>query len=174
MVLPVIAGIGAYLIFGKEFLGEKLFKQILSVIILLLIGLAGYFIYEVYSTKKDINDFLTDKWTWIAEGAKAETDRVLYDDPRWNEQVTIIKDITWSGEMISQLFGGSAYTAGQTTSQKTYDNFEERYGIEVAEQYEELSGTGRTLVTIGDYITGGIATDAGRKTGELINKYKFW
>ena len=176
IILSIIAGgtLLAFITWGKELFGQKLFNQILTVIILLSVGLISYFIYQIYTEKEKVEDFIKDKWNWITKGAEEETDKVLYKDPRWDDNVQIKKDIIWSGEMITQLFGGSAYTAGQTTAQKTYDSFEERYGIKTVKKYEELPGTGRTLVSIGDYITGGVATDLGHKTGKLINKYKFW
>ena len=174
MVLSIVAGgaLLAFITWGKELFGVKLFNQILTVIILLSIGIIGYFIYQIYTKKEKVEDFIKEKYEWITKGAKEETDRVLYKDPRWDDNVQIKKDIIWSGEMITQLFGGSAYSAGQKTAQKTYDSFEERYGIKVAEQYEELPGTGRTLVSMGDYITGGAATDLGRKFGSFIDKYR--
>lgn len=179
MVLPIIAG-GALLAFvtwGKELFGQKLFNQILTIIILLSVGLIGYFLYRLYKAKKaadnaveDVKEKITEGWKWIFEGgAKEETEKVLSGDPRYKEKPQIEKDILYTGEWVSQVFGGSTYTAGHETAQKTYDTFEKRYGIEAAERYEELPAAGRTMVSAGEYF--GIV-EVGRKTKDAWNK--FW
>ena len=172
MVLPII-GMGAllaFVAFGEDLVGKKLFKQIIIVIGLLAIGIVGYFIYQIYTAKEKVKDIFEDKWGWITKGAGEETTKVLEEDVRWEDKPEIEKDVIWTGEMISQLFGGSAYSAGQTTAQKTYDSFEDRYGIDIAQEYEELPGTGRALVSLGDYLTGGRAVDAGREVRRRWDK----
>ena len=179
MVLPIIGGavLLSFITFGENLLGKKLFKQALTFIIILSITLIGYFLYQLYKTKEKAEDVMedaaekiTEGWEWIFEGgAKEEAEKVLSGDPRYKEKPQVEKDILLTGEYISQIFGGSAYTAGHETAQKTYDIFEKRYGIEAAERYEELPGIGRTMVWAGEYF--GIV-EMGRKTKDAWNN--FW
>lgn len=174
MVLPIIGGavLLGYLTFGKELFGPKLFHQILTVLILLSVGIVGYFLYKMYSMKADVENILKNKLAWVTGGAAKKTEAVLKTDERYEDLAEVSKDVIWSGEMITQLFGGSAYTAGQTTAQKSYDDFLDRYGVDAAELYEEQSAPTRGLITFGDYITAGKATDLGHKFGTWLQKIK--
>lgn len=177
MVLPIIAGgaLLAFITWGKKLFGVKLFNQILTVLILLSVGLIGYFLYQLYKVKKatddvveDAKEKITEGWEWIFEGgAKKETEKILSGDPRYKEKPQVEKDILYTGEWVSQVFGGSAYSAGQKTAQETYNTFEERYGLETAKRYEELPTAGRIMISAGEYF--GIV-EAGRKTKDAWNK----
>ena len=179
MVLPIIGGavLLGFITFGENLLGKKLFKQTLTVIILLSAALIGYFLYQLYKAKEKTEDVVEDAvekiaegWEWIFEGgAKEEAEKVLSDDPRYKEKPQVEKDILLTGEYVSQIFGGSAYSAGHETAQNTYNIFNKRYGIEDAERYEELPTVGQTMVSAGEYF--GIV-EAGRKTKDAWNK--FW
>ena len=86
MVLPVIIAGGAYLVFGKELLiklfgknsGEKLFKQTITLIIILSIGIIGYFIYQIYKAKEKaketIEETIEKGWEWVLDVKEDFTD----------------------------------------------------------------------------------------------------
>ena len=180
MVVPIIAGgvLLGYITYGKELLGKKTFDLILKGLIVGVVIFVGYIGYKLYKLQKkgeetveDIKDVIDDILK-RPKKAKEETERVLESDERYEDLEGIEEDVIYSGEYVSQLFGGSAYSAGKTTAQKSYDSFEKRYDTSTAEFYEDLPGSSRGLVSLGDYITGGRATDAGYKFGNWLKKIK--
>ena len=82
MVLPLIplfAGVGAFIAFGKDLIGVKMFNTVYKIGILIGIGVLGYLGYKMYRVKEDTEDYIEGGMDWFKD---TTTDTLTYlNDP---------------------------------------------------------------------------------------------
>ena len=170
MVVPIIAG-GAFLgflAFGKDLLGEALFKKVFVGIVILSLGLISYFVYKMYKTKEDVGNIIKNIYNTVT-GAPDRAKDAFEANSQVDDTTGLKKVVVLSGETISQIFGKSAIESGQNVALNEQEKYIELYGNQAGNLYADLSGGERAAVSAGDWISSGEASKAGYNTGLLIN-----